>query len=1059
METKADRNGASPLPWLEVCALLAVAQVAWAGYRFGIGNQSIQVPFLKHLVDPSLYAHDYLLASLRSYPTLFFRALATLLPSPAWVEAVYPALHLVTAWAVLAAAFSLARALARRDAAGFAAVVLLLAGHHAALAESNLYSAAFTHTWVALPFALAALALSFRGRAVAAFAVAGLLFNVHALTAAYTAVLLGAGLLAGERPPGARRLATAAAAFLLPAAPTLVLVLRAPGGFDAAWLRLLFIRSAHHVDPAAWWSHGRAQVPRFATLLAFAALAATAAPLPAGRGRRLLAMFTAAAALWAVGSAAAWLLPAPLLLRAQLFRSSLLPAFLALILVAHAATALARGSALARPARRAAALAAAAGLLAVFALPGLAPLLPWVLAAASLAALAAGRLHPLAAAATGAACLVSVVAWRTTGFPLFAGPAGLAAALGRAAWPVGPSGRAALLAGAGAAAALAGARLARRPAARVAVRAGALAVFAAALALLRPVLFEPDAAAWSEVQRAARRLAPRGAVLLVPRVPGGFRVHAERAVAGEWRDGTQQFFDPDVAAAWWSRMEALQPGMRYDAAGRRLLERGTKLAGLDAKTQLALAARLGATHLVLPADAPRPFRRLYANADWVLYEAGRPPLPPVAPNVRDLLSWAEDERFLRDVVQPNIERYRKSGAELRVVDGAGRPMAGVRCELRQIDSAFLFGSALPYFEEPAARAPGFRASIVTPNELDRFLELFNFTLPGYSGKWVVMEPREGEPAWAEFDRYVDWCTRHGVAVEFHFVSGYVPAWAKRRGREETARLFVRRAEQLAERYGDRIRFWQVVNEKILLQDAPAVIRRLRELQPDAGLGISDCARFWSPQRDGPRRERDLMRGLREVRWLREQGTPVDFFGFHGHRPFGLWAGAGAVYEAFDAFAREGVRLHVSELGVKDAGPVEGDLRDGTWNRDLQAEYYRRIYTVCFSHPAVDAINIWGMGPGEWIRGAGLLDGRGEPKPAFFALRDLVRNRWRTRTSLVTGRDGRAAFRGFHGRYRLALSRPGGGAATGELSVRAGGPNAWSVAWDEAAGRVDAERVR
>ena len=33
--------------WLEAAVLLAVVQVLFAGYRMGVGNQTIQIPFLK----------------------------------------------------------------------------------------------------------------------------------------------------------------------------------------------------------------------------------------------------------------------------------------------------------------------------------------------------------------------------------------------------------------------------------------------------------------------------------------------------------------------------------------------------------------------------------------------------------------------------------------------------------------------------------------------------------------------------------------------------------------------------------------------------------------------------------------------------------------------------------------------------------------------------------------------------------------------------------------------------------------------------------------------------
>src|ERR1041385_8627517 len=61
---------------LELVLLLAFAQLMFAGYRLGVGNQSIQIPFLKHWMDSRLYANDPMVKqTLADYPSFFFRLL------------------------------------------------------------------------------------------------------------------------------------------------------------------------------------------------------------------------------------------------------------------------------------------------------------------------------------------------------------------------------------------------------------------------------------------------------------------------------------------------------------------------------------------------------------------------------------------------------------------------------------------------------------------------------------------------------------------------------------------------------------------------------------------------------------------------------------------------------------------------------------------------------------------------------------------------------------------------------------------------------------------------
>ena len=52
---------------------------------------------------------------------------------------------------------------------------------------------------------------------------------------------------------------------------------------------------------------------------------------------------------------------------------------------------------------------------------------------------------------------------------------------------------------------------------------------------------------------------PKDAILVTPPQEAGFRVFSERTVVGEWKDGTQQYFDEQFASEWAARMEALGP--------------------------------------------------------------------------------------------------------------------------------------------------------------------------------------------------------------------------------------------------------------------------------------------------------------------------------------------------------------------------------------------------------------------------------------------------------------------------------------------------------------------
>ena len=100
-----------------------------------------------------------------------------------------------------------------------------------------------------------------------------------------------------------------------------------------------------------------------------------------------------------------------------------------------------------------------------------------------------------------------------------------------------------------------------------------------------------ESGGWREAQDWARRSTPKDAVFLTPPREAGFRVFSERTVVGEWKDGTQQYFDDAFVREWGARMEAL---------------RGDAYPTLSDDTLLDLAGRYGASYIVLPARPIRP---------------------------------------------------------------------------------------------------------------------------------------------------------------------------------------------------------------------------------------------------------------------------------------------------------------------------------------------------------------------------------------------------------------------------------------------------------------------
>ncbi len=1036
--------------WLEAAILLAIVQVLFAGYRMGVGNQTIQIAFLKQWANPQLYANDPMVAgTLKDYPSFFFRGLA-LLTRVADVPLLYFVLHLITSFAVLLATYWLGRTIFRDRLAGMIAALLLFAGHQRALAGDEMYSMGFTHTWAVFPLAIIAMVFLYREWYIAGFALAGVIFNLHALTGAYLAVMFGFWAILESRTLGWKKVGMLLGVFVFLSLPTIVLMARHRQIFDTDWLNVTKIRSADHSFAKSWWQPGTPDIPRFALLIAFAALSVSFRP----RGRQLrktLLMVAAVGILFVFGYVFSDLRPVPVIVRAQLFRSSRLLLVLVFVHVAFSIASSLRmgwmsfsrseepGEPQTKIAKPSAVLEmiAAAFTLVCLAVPGLLPLWPIALVVAATLALINGRLSWIQASVVGGALLVTLAAWRNIEFPIAGFGAGLSARSFLASLP-GTGGLfwIGLAAGLGiwVVAKLDLDYWLRGAIVVLGLLVTGLLATASYSTLVRDNL---RADPWVAAQDWARQNTPSGSVFLTPDRVGGFRIHSERPVICEWRDGTQAYFSADFGKKWWDTLKKIRADMLVDRTGESFLDTGKSLDQmLDYQIlDVVKSLPMQPNYIVLPTVAKeRNLKLVYQNVGeggkggWSIYEA-RPQFPP---GVLDKDRWLEQERFLKEVAQPNIEKYRKSDAHIELVDADGQPLRGIEYKVTQTRQAFKFGCSLPFFEDVEGEPfNDYKPDPVTPEELRRFREIFNYSLIPYSSKWMYLEPEEGKRNFHELDMYVDWCTKHNIEMEFHYITGLQPSWLRRKSSDEQETILLRHAKDLVDRYGDRIKRWQVVNDSYLLRQSPAMFESIRKTHPDLKLGISNCTKFYSY---GGNRIVDQFRGMDDLEWLQGQGVKVDFYGIHGHTPHGLWADVDTMYETFDTLAKLGVRLEVTEFLLPD-NQISGPVRRGRWTPELQAEFFETYYTVCFSHPAVDGINYWVLGQGL-ESGTGLLDPDNgyAPKPTFNILKELITKRWRTN---LGGRssDGSIAFRGFHGDYQVDVTLPGGKTATAKFSIK------------------------
>ena len=544
---------------LLLCALFIGFHLLAHGYRFGIVEDAhaIHLPFLKQTLDPSLFPGDPMLATRAGYPSFYFQVIA-LATSLASIPTLFLVIHLLTLLAYLTAAAALSLRLApdRMPLRPLLVGLLLTLSLLPVLGGDDLILRSALPRHVGMALALWALLAGLLEWRLLAFALAGLLINLHALSGAFAlTLLLGGDLL---RLPWRRWAAPllAAALGLLLALPTLVWSWQVREPITPAWIDLLRLRSAQHSFPLTW------PLTDFITFGLWIGLAGLGwwPQRRSAQGRWLAGAALAVALLALIGFAGAEIWPVGLVLRWQLFRSTKFLTLLALPLVVRwFLTRWERGG-LAR-----------AGCLVVL----LALFMP--LPTVWIAGVLAGLLVTVAASWESLDALARGIAARVQ------------AASGRRlhrliAWPAGVRWTAAAL-------------------------LLALLVSTAA-AFTQPQIPPNLLAAWRDVQAWARQNTPVDATFMTPPYYYGFRVESERPVVGEWKDGTQQYFSVPLTAAWWQRMQDLHAANASD----------TRYNDLSAAEVAALAQKYQASFAVFFIDTDLPFPVVYRNPWFRIYQ-------------------------------------------------------------------------------------------------------------------------------------------------------------------------------------------------------------------------------------------------------------------------------------------------------------------------------------------------------------------------------------------------------------------------------------------------------
>jgi len=416
---------------------------------------------------------------------------------------------------------------------------------------------------------------------------------------------------------------------------------------------------------------------------------------------------------------------------------------------------------------------------------------------------------------------------------------------------------------------------------------------------------------------------------------------------------------------------------------------------------------------------------------------------------QDVLKPFEEKReFMNDRVSAGIEANRKGFAFLSLVNGQGEAVRDAEVKITQKSHDFKYGANLFMLDE---------IQETEKNEQYKrfFIDAFNLaTLPFY---WNTLEPEMGKPRYAKDspkiyrrpapDLCLEFCETNGIEPKAHCLNyaSLMPEWAKGSVTWEKQCL-EKRFRELAERYSMRIPMWEVTNETywggqlstLYTQDdlVEWSFALAEKLFPANKLIINEAhSRVWSHEwffhhNRSPyymQIERALLKGSR-----------IDSIGMQFHMFYrrenelqqtAVYYDPEQLYDVMDTYARLGKSLQITEVTI----PAYSNAAE---DEEIQAQILRNLYSIWFSHPAMEAIIYWNLPdgyaynavPGDMTAGenyfyGGLVRFDFTPKPAYLAIRNLFEKEWRTNLTLHTD-SGALSFKGFYGEYELEITAGG-----------------------------------
>jgi GH35 family endo-1,4-beta-xylanase len=164
--------------------------------------------------------------------------------------------------------------------------------------------------------------------------------------------------------------------------------------------------------------------------------------------------------------------------------------------------------------------------------------------------------------------------------------------------------------------------------------------------------------------------------------------------------------------------------------------------------------------------------------------------------------------------------------------------------------------------------------------------------------------------------------------------------------------------------------------------------------------------------------------MAQIRLLLKQGVPIAGIGVQGHLHAESFDRA-ELKRALDSLAQFNLPIRVTEFNLPGQNSKYYNKRDLKMTDEEEQQKAKDIvdyYRICFAHPAVEGILMWGFWEGaNWIPQSSLYKRDWSPTPAATAYQNLIFKEWFTKTEGKTNRKGEFAAPAFYGKYKVTVN--------------------------------------